>query len=37
VAAEYEQVQIEWRAWLAEHGDDSPGVWLVTFKQAAGE
>ncbi len=37
MAAEYEQVQIEWRAWLAEHGDDSPGVWLVTFKQAAGE
>jgi uncharacterized protein YdeI (YjbR/CyaY-like superfamily) len=24
-----------WRAWLAEHHDDSPGVWLVTAKQGA--
>ena len=22
-----------WRAWLAEHHDDSPGVWLVTAKK----
>jgi uncharacterized protein YdeI (YjbR/CyaY-like superfamily) len=37
----YEQVQVQsrgaWRAWLAEHHADSPGVWLVTFKKAAGE
>jgi uncharacterized protein YdeI (YjbR/CyaY-like superfamily) len=24
-----------WRAWLAEHHDDSPGVWLVTAKKGA--
>jgi uncharacterized protein YdeI (YjbR/CyaY-like superfamily) len=26
-----------WRQWLAAHHEDAPGVWLVTFKKAAGE
>jgi uncharacterized protein YdeI (YjbR/CyaY-like superfamily) len=26
----------EWRAWLAAHHASSPGVWLVTYKKAAG-
>ena len=38
---DYEQVQVssraEWRAWLADHHADAPGVWLVTFKKAAGD
>lgn len=25
-----------WRAWLAEHHDTSPGVWVVTWKRSAG-
>jgi uncharacterized protein YdeI (YjbR/CyaY-like superfamily) len=37
----YEQVQVEsreqWRDWLAEHHERSPGVWLVTFKKHTGE
>ncbi len=35
----YEQVEItsrgQWRAWLAEHHDASPGVWVVTYKKHA--
>lgn len=27
----------EWRAWLAEHHATSAGVWLVTYKKAAGD
>jgi uncharacterized protein YdeI (YjbR/CyaY-like superfamily) len=27
----------QWRAWLAEHHADAPGVWLVTFKKATGD
>ncbi len=37
----YEQVAVEsraqWRAWLQERHQQSPGVWLVTYKKAAGE
>ena len=37
----YEQVAVEsraqWRAWLEERHQQSPGVWLVTYKKAAGE
>jgi uncharacterized protein YdeI (YjbR/CyaY-like superfamily) len=40
MAADLEQLQVEsraeWRGWLAEHHRTSPGVWLVTFKKAAG-
>jgi uncharacterized protein YdeI (YjbR/CyaY-like superfamily) len=36
----YAQVEIrsraEWRAWLAEHHADTPGVWVVTHKKAPG-
>ena len=36
----YEQVEVksraEWRKWLAENHDSSPGIWLVTYKKAAG-
>ena len=39
MAREYERVEVEsraqWRAWLAEHHDSSPGAWLVTFKKRA--
>lgn len=27
----------QWRAWLAEHHDASPGIWLVTWKKGSGE
>ena len=41
MAVEYEQVEItsraQWRAWLTEHSGESPGIWLVTFKKAAGD
>jgi uncharacterized protein YdeI (YjbR/CyaY-like superfamily) len=37
---DYERVHPEnagaWRAWLAEHHDSSPGVWLVSWKKASG-
>ena len=37
----YEQVEVvsatELRDWLREHWDSSPGIWLVTYKKAAGE
>ncbi len=37
----YEQVEVvtatELRAWLETHWDRSPGIWLVTYKKAAGE
>ena len=40
VADRYEDVTVEsraaLRAWLAEHGSTSPGVWLVTFKKGSG-
>ncbi|SDS52511.1 Uncharacterized conserved protein YdeI, YjbR/CyaY-like superfamily, DUF1801 family [Friedmanniella luteola] len=40
MSATYEQVQVDsraqWRAWLTEHGADSPGVWLLTWKKGAG-
>lgn len=26
----------EWRAWLSEHHQSSPGVWFVTFKRTSG-
>ena len=26
-----------WRAWLAEHHASSPGIWLATYKKAAGD
>ncbi len=26
----------QWRAWLAEHADSSPGIWLVTHEPATG-
>jgi uncharacterized protein YdeI (YjbR/CyaY-like superfamily) len=36
----YEQVEItsraEWRDWLAANHTTSPGIWLVTYKKAAG-
>ena len=36
----YEQVEVvsatELRDWLREHWDSSPGIWLVTYKKAAG-
>src|SRR5215469_4977227 len=28
--------QVEWEAWLAEHADDTPGVWLQLAKKASG-
>lgn len=38
---ERERVEVgsraEWRAWLEGHHATSPGVWLVTWKKAAGE
>ncbi|MBI1351025.1 MAG: hypothetical protein GC156_07900 [Actinomycetales bacterium] len=27
----------EWRRWLEEHHDTSPGVWVITYKKAAGK
>lgn len=27
----------QWRAWLAQHGDTSPGVWVVTWKKPTGK
>jgi uncharacterized protein YdeI (YjbR/CyaY-like superfamily) len=37
----YEQVEVvtasELRDWLRQHWDSSPGIWLVTYKKAAGE
>lgn len=37
----YPQVEVvtaaELRAWLVEHGGTTPGIWLVTYKKAAGE
>ena len=37
----YEQVEVvsaaELRDWLREHWDTSPGIWLVTYKKAAGD
>lgn len=27
----------EWRAWLDQHHDTSPGIWLVSWKKAAGD
>jgi uncharacterized protein YdeI (YjbR/CyaY-like superfamily) len=39
VAVEREQVEVrsrgEWRAWLQDNHQTSPGVWLVTFKQGS--
>ena len=36
----YGQLQVEsraqWRAWLAEHAADTPGIWLVTYKKSSG-
>ena len=36
----YTQVEVtsraEWREWLAANHADSPGIWLVTYKKAAG-
>ena len=41
VSDAYEQVEVtsaaELRRWLASHHDSSPGIWLVTYKKAAGE
>lgn len=35
----YEQVEVtsraQWRGWLGDHGDESPGVWVVTYKKAS--
>jgi uncharacterized protein YdeI (YjbR/CyaY-like superfamily) len=35
----YERVPItsraQWRAWLAEHHQDEPGAWAITFKKAS--
>jgi uncharacterized protein YdeI (YjbR/CyaY-like superfamily) len=40
VTSEREQVHVDsrarWRAWLAEHHADSPGVWVVTWKKHVG-
>jgi uncharacterized protein YdeI (YjbR/CyaY-like superfamily) len=37
---DYARVEVtsrqQWRAWLAEHHGEAPGVWLVTHKKAAG-
>lgn len=27
----------QWRAWLAEHHEDAPGVWLVVYKKHCGD
>lgn len=36
----YGQLQVEsraqWRAWLAEHAAETPGIWLVTYKKSSG-
>jgi uncharacterized protein YdeI (YjbR/CyaY-like superfamily) len=41
VSDAYEQVEVisaeELRRWLRDHWDRSPGIWLVTYKKAAGE
>jgi len=41
VSDRYEQVEItsraQWRAWLAEHHADAPGVWVVTHKKSEGD
>lgn len=41
MSEERERVQIEnraqWRAWLEQNHDQSPGIWLVTFKKHVGE
>ena len=40
VSVPYEQVHVDsqeqWRAWLAAHSGDSPGIWLVTWKKGHG-
>ena len=39
--ADYDTLQVEsraeWRAWLAANHATFPGIWLVTFKRAAGD
>jgi len=30
-------IRAQWRAWLAKNHTTSTGVWLVTFKKAAGD
>lgn len=39
VSDRYERVEVtsaeQWRAWLADHHADTPGVWVVTYKRAA--
>jgi hypothetical protein len=41
VSDAYEQVEVtlaeELRSWLRDNWDRSPGIWLVTYKKAAGE
>lgn len=41
MSAAYPQLQItsrrQWRAWLAQHGEHSPGVWAVTWKKPTGK
>jgi uncharacterized protein YdeI (YjbR/CyaY-like superfamily) len=40
VSQRYGQLQVEsraqWRAWLAEHAADTPGIWLITYKKSSG-
>jgi uncharacterized protein YdeI (YjbR/CyaY-like superfamily) len=41
VSDSYPQLHItsrkQWRAWLADHGATSPGVWVVTWKKPTGK
>ena len=30
------ETRAQWRAWLADHAADSPGVWLVTWRKGSG-
>lgn len=38
---DYERVEVssraQWRSWLEARHESSPGIWLVTFKKAAGD
>jgi uncharacterized protein YdeI (YjbR/CyaY-like superfamily) len=36
VARIHPEDAVEWRGWLAQHHSTSPGVWLVTWRKAAG-
>lgn len=40
MSATYEHQQVDsreqWRAWLTKHADNTPGIWLITWKKGCG-